>query len=650
MRYRSEIDGLRALAILPVVLFHAGFPGFSGGFVGVDVFFVISGYLITLAIAKEHADGDFSLLRFYERRARRILPALFTVLAACLPFAWLWLAPADMQDFAISLAGVVTFTTNLLAARFINYFGPSAEITPLVHFWSLAVEEQFYLFFPLFAISALRFQRATFIVVALFLGALSFAWGQNMATRGVEGVFYWSTARGWELLIGVIAALMAAPKFSDTLKSALGMLGIGLIVFAVLTLDGTAPFPSASATLAPAGAFLIIRYGQAGSLAARILSLRVFTRIGLISYSAYLWHQPILAFYRLHYGTISPHFAVLAVLLTFALAQISWAYVEQPFRQRGSQARISGRALVLMFGFASLLSLSLVATTVQTKGFNHYYLSHRIKASDAPLFAAIERSTNYDPDKHLEDDGACRFWSSSFTPEFEARFTGCAARYGKAILILGDSHGKNIHNIFSKSELFPFQISVIWHGCRPVNAAPHCQYDDAKHFAARHADQIAAILFNQSGSYLMEDSSGRVESQSMFEPDAQVRIRTEDINGISLYLDDLAAVAPTVWLGPFIEARARLSFNYQGAPPMRINPQSMHLFAKLDRVLKNFAAGQHQWRYISMVDAFALSADFLLQGDCVTYRDSDHFSLCGEDILAKKLRSEPLQWGALARP
>ena len=246
MRYRSEIDGLRALAIVPVVLFHAGFSGFSGGFVGVDVFFVISGYLITLAIVAEHADGRFSLLRFYERRASRILPALFAVLAACLPFAWLWLAPADMQDFAISVAGVVTFTTNILAARFINYFGPSAEITPLVHFWSLAVEEQFYLIFPLFALIALRFGKSAFIALAVIIGIASFVWGHSFANRGVEGVFYWSTARAWELLIGVIAALLPAAKSGATAKSAFGLLGIGLIVFSILTLDGSTPFPAAN--------------------------------------------------------------------------------------------------------------------------------------------------------------------------------------------------------------------------------------------------------------------------------------------------------------------------------------------------------------------------------------------------------------------
>lgn len=650
MRYRSEIDGLRALAIVPVVLFHAGFSGFSGGFVGVDVFFVISGYLITLAIVKEHSEGSFSLLRFYERRARRILPALFAVLAVCLPFAWFWLAPADMQDFAISVAGVVTFTTNILAARFINYFGPSAEITPLVHFWSLAVEEQFYLIFPLFALIALRFGKSAFIALALVISIASFTWGHSFANRGVEGVFYWSSARAWELLIGVIAALLPASKLGVAPKSGLGLVGIGLIIFSIFTLDGSTPFPAATATFAPIGAVLIIRYGQAGTLAARLLSLAAFTRIGLISYSAYLWHQPILAFYRLHYGPVTPSVAVVAVLVTFGLAQLSWAYVEQPFRKRGGGARPSGRAVVALFSTATLLSLALAAVTVQSKGFNQYFINHRINPFDAALLAAIERSTSYDPDKHLEDDGECRFWSPDFTAEIEARFDECASRYGKAVLILGDSHGKNIHNIFAKSGLFPFQISVIWHGCRPVDAAAHCQYEAAKTFADRHARHIAVILFNQSGSYLMEDSSGRVESASMFESDALVTIRNNEIAGISSYLDALAAYAPTVWLGPFVEARARLNFNYQGAPPMRLNPQSLNLFAKLDAHLKDLATRQDRWRYISLVDAFALQPDFLQQGDCVTYRDADHFSLCGEDILAARMKAAPKEWLSLAQP
>lgn len=152
MNYRREIDGLRALAVLPVILFHAGFETFSGGFVGVDVFFVISGYLITTIILSELEQGKFSIANFYERRARRILPALFFVLLVCIPFAWFWLLPSDMIDFSKSLVAVSVFASNIMFWRESGYFDTAAELKPLLHTWSLAVEEQYYVFFPLFLI------------------------------------------------------------------------------------------------------------------------------------------------------------------------------------------------------------------------------------------------------------------------------------------------------------------------------------------------------------------------------------------------------------------------------------------------------------------------------------------------------------------
>jgi peptidoglycan/LPS O-acetylase OafA/YrhL len=159
MIYRREIDGLRAIAVVPVILFHAGVTVFSGGYVGVDVFFVISGYLITSILIGELEQGNFSIARFYERRARRILPALFFVMLCCIPFAWMWMLPSELKDFSQSIAAVVFFASNVLFWREEGYFAPTAELKPLLHTWSLAVEEQYYLLFPVFLLLAWRFGR-----------------------------------------------------------------------------------------------------------------------------------------------------------------------------------------------------------------------------------------------------------------------------------------------------------------------------------------------------------------------------------------------------------------------------------------------------------------------------------------------------------
>ncbi|MEP6889678.1 MAG: acyltransferase, partial [Nitrospirota bacterium] len=180
MKYRREIDGLRALAVLPVILFHAGFEAFRGGFVGVDVFFVISGYLITSIILKEKQEGTFTLLGFYERRARRILPALFLVMFACMPVAWWCLLPADMKSFSQSVAAVSVFSSNIFFLHDIGYFNIEAELKPLLHTWSLAVEEQYYLLFPIFLLLTWRLGKQWTVAMLAVIAMLSLAvaqWG-----------------------------------------------------------------------------------------------------------------------------------------------------------------------------------------------------------------------------------------------------------------------------------------------------------------------------------------------------------------------------------------------------------------------------------------------------------------------------------------
>ena len=208
MQYRREIDGLRAVAVLPVILFHAGFGFWSGGFVGVDVFFVISGYLITTILIDQRERGTYSVLGFYERRARRILPALFLVLAACVPFAWMWVPPYPMEDFARSMAFAAMFISNVHFLEHGGYFALDADLRPLLHTWSLAVEEQYYLLFPLVLFALGRFRRRKFLIVFLLLSLVSLGvaeWGWRNYPR--EN-FYFTPSRLWELLAGSLCAVI----------------------------------------------------------------------------------------------------------------------------------------------------------------------------------------------------------------------------------------------------------------------------------------------------------------------------------------------------------------------------------------------------------------------------------------------------------
>jgi peptidoglycan/LPS O-acetylase OafA/YrhL len=339
MLYRREIDGLRALAVIPVVFFHAGFNTFSGGYVGVDIFFVISGYLITSIIYSEKLEGTFSLVNFYERRARRILPVLFFVLVVCLPFAWLWLLPQDLKKFSGSLAAVVLFISNHFFSNQSGYFDVAAELKPLLHTWSLSVEEQYYLFFPAFILLAWRLGTRWIFGLVFVLTLLSFGVAQLMSISKPSSAFFLLPTRAWELLIGSMTAfyLLTGKKFEGSIpKFQLGsMLGLCLIIFAIFYFDHKTPFPSFY-TLAPTvGTALIILFATPQTWVGKLLGTPFLVSIGLISYSAYLWHQPILAFSR--YESIhefSQFNLILLVLLPFLLAYFSWKFIEIPFRNK----------------------------------------------------------------------------------------------------------------------------------------------------------------------------------------------------------------------------------------------------------------------------------------------------------------------------
>ncbi len=360
MEYRREIDGLRAVAVLPVILFHAGFQTFSGGYVGVDVFFVISGYLITSIILAEKRAGTFTLINFYERRTRRILPALFVVMFACLPLAWLWLWPADMKSFSQSLTAVSGFASNILFWRTSGYFETAAELKPLLHTWSLAVEEQYYLLFPLFLILTWRLGKRWILSLLVAAAAGSLALAQLGSTYWPAATFYLLPTRGWELLIGAFVAFYLSsypkPTFSQYVSQFGGAIGLLLVAYAVFVFDKQTPFPSLYALAPTAGTALIILFATRQTLVGKLLGNQLLVGLGLISYSTYLWHHPLFAFAR-HKSFDPPGKCLLATLAVAAvvLAYFSWRFVETPFRQKN---RFSRKQIFIYGAIGSVLLAS----------------------------------------------------------------------------------------------------------------------------------------------------------------------------------------------------------------------------------------------------------------------------------------------------
>lgn len=418
-RYRPEIEGLRALAVLPVMLFHAGFDTFSGGYVGVDIFFVISGYLITTILVDDHAAGRFSILDFYERRARRILPALFVVIAVCIPFAWRWMLPVELADFGRSLVAVVLFVSNVLFWRSSGYFDLAAESKPLLHTWSLGVEEQFYVVFPLIIAFGWRFGVRRLAIGLAIIAALSLAASVWLLDRDAVASFFLLPTRAWELLAGASLALAGTARtarIAPPLRGGLAAAGMIAIFAAVFTYDETTRFPGVAALLPVAGTLLVLAFANPATLAGRLLATPPMLWVGAISYSAYLWHQPLYAFARLMLVDHPPKWLFGLLLIgALALASLSYRFIEAPFRDR---SRVSRRGIFTFALAGSLLLAGIGGGLVVAKG-----APQRFDAATLPLL---------DPGSPIE---GC--------PAVDAWLNVCRigdARSSKHVVLLGDSH------------------------------------------------------------------------------------------------------------------------------------------------------------------------------------------------------------------
>jgi peptidoglycan/LPS O-acetylase OafA/YrhL len=456
--YRPEIDGLRAVAVLAVILFHAGFRAFSGGFAGVDVFFVISGYLITSVILTELESGRFRLGYFLERRARRILPALLLTAALCVPIAWFLLPPRDMQNFAQSLVAVPLFASNILFWREGGYFEPASELKPLLHTWSLSVEEQFYLLYPALLLLVWRLSRRSIPGVLVAATLSSFMAAEIFTRVSASATFFLLPFRAWELATGSLVAVAMAQghhdRFNRSAREFGGAAGLFLITAGIIGYDSKTPFPGAPALVPVLGAALILFFTDTRTTIGKLLSIPALIRIGLASYSAYLIHHPLLVFARYKFG-LELNTAILLVICatSLGLAIASWRYVELPFRKPGNVSRSKFIALSVTSS-AILIGIGLLGH--KTDG----HLFQRL----SPDRAAVVRSAAVSPMR-----AECHTGGSDYRPVKNA----CLLSEGKwKIATFGDSH--TVELAYSLSQrLRPKNVGLIqlsFSNCNPAES------------------------------------------------------------------------------------------------------------------------------------------------------------------------------------
>ena len=414
MQYRKEIDGLRAIAVLPVIFFHANLFGITGGYVGVDIFFVISGYLITSILIEEIERNQFSILNFYERRARRILPALTAVLLFTTIAAFILMPAHLLKAYSQSLVSVATFSSNVFFYLTSGYFATASEQKPLLHTWSLAVEEQYYIFFPVL-LSMFWFVGKKRLALFIFaLSIVSLAFSQYLSFKqAVDANFYLIFSRAWELFAGSLIAITGIQRVSiaNRVRDIFGSIGLALIVYSIVFFDRQTPFPSVYTLVPVVGACLIIIFCDSTTAIGRFLSNKLFVGVGLISYSLYLWHQPILAFLRMKtIGEPTHEVFIFAVALAFVLSILSYKYIEAPFRNK----KIITRKGTFQFSAASIvLFFALGVSGHIFKGYEaRFDAGNSLNASH---FSPKRDSCHTGGENYLKPEKACTYFGKDVT-------------------------------------------------------------------------------------------------------------------------------------------------------------------------------------------------------------------------------------------
>ena len=618
--YRSDIDGLRAIAILSVVGYHIGIPGTGGGYVGVDIFFVISGYLITSIISREIDNGNFSLIRFYERRVRRILPALAVVLIATLIWGWFSLLPAEFADFSKSLLTAIVSCSNIFFSQQSGYFDGPRDMKPLLHTWSLGVEEQFYVVLPLILIVIYRSWRNRRKVWIASIAFVSFAISAVGVVYFPIGAFFRLESRAWELMCGSLLAIGMFPIIRGTvgrnLASASGLL---MILIAIAKYDDFTPFPGIAALLPCAGCMLVISAGQSGaSIVRRILSLPQVAFVGLISYSLYLWHWPILVYARIHplswMSVGRPYSRVILLFDMFMIAILSWRFVEMPFRS-GAHAP-SRRPLfvtaALTYGALATFSLAVIGARGAPARFT----------PEAARIASFEAEGG---DRLAEREGTCLVGGpNSSGINVKDCLTEDASRPN--FLLFGDSHAA--HLWYGLSRQFP-ELNIMQATaatCKPLiqvkKAEPYCQnlrdMIFAKYLASHHVDGV--IL---SGAWTPSDMAPLAGTLDLFQK-----------LGAKVYL-----------VGPnpgYDESLPRLLVQSVMMRDASIPERHLaHGAWTLDRTMRRLADQKQLSGYISLVTAMCPNDKCIEYAEPLipTESDANHFTAGGSLVIAKNIRA-----------
>lgn len=651
VKYRADIDGLRAVAILSVLAFHIWPWRVSGGFIGVDIFFVISGYLISSILFAEIASNRFSVLAFYERRIRRILPALFAMLIVFSAVISFFLLPNELIDYAKSVIWATTSSSNFFFWRHSGYFeAPMSK--PLLHTWSLAVEEQFYLTFPIFLLLARRFFPRFLKQAVVLLFFVSLAASIVAVRYNANTAFYMPYTRAWELLLGTIVSLRFFPRLPQAwLRNAVTLLGAGMIAYSMLRYRPETPFPGFAALLPCVGSAMIIGAGESGrTLAGRALSWKPVVFIGLISYSLYLWHWPVIILNDLGVS-VSLNEALsgnpLAVwlmrssrLTEFAismfLAILSWRFVERPFRSSSSR-RIERQPL---FAFSAAVMVALVALSgmvISANGFPSRFPSRAVQVAAFRL----------PPDSMIGQLGDCVITERNQTTVFEEGQCLRIDPSKETYLLLGDSHAYSLWNGLKAS--LPNSnvlLAAAW-GC---SASLH------RDAYREHVGEVSRVC-GEMMNFVFEKYLSEHTIQALL---VSYRWKSKDLDGLaSVVTWGKVHGIRVVLFGPVAEYDAPLprllAYSIAWNKPKLAQQHLAPYSAVMDSQMRNLA--EHMWHvdYVSLFQATCESDGCLEYADdkneIPLLQDADHLTQEGSKFLVRRLAEfGELNWSQYKSP
>ena len=618
MKYRADIDGLRALAVLPVLFYHVGIPGFAGGFVGVDIFFVISGYLICGMIDGDIRNGSFSIGNFYKRRILRILPALFVMFLVTSILAYIYCLPVELEDYSKSLASAVGSISNVYFAGTAGYFDAPAETKPLLHTWSLGVEEQFYLIAPLLMLFSYRFlpkrARLLFAVVAV----VSFTAALAISYRNTTFAFYLTPFRAWELALGALLSIkfIPAPE-TEFWKNACGASGMLLLLGAIFLGSRSAPLLLMT-FLASIGATLVIASSERGiSRVGRILSLRPLVFVGLISYSLYLWHWPLIVFQRTDALFSSDSSSIVTKLTLIAasigIAILSWKFVEIPFR---SKAKDTPRAVVFGVASTTMISVAALCGVVLIVSGAPFRFPQRV--------VEIGSYLAYDPSAAFRA-GHCYLANNRQQIDVQTCMKPDPTRPN--YLLVGDSHAA--HLWFGLSSALP-EVNIMQATasmCRPAVATTSL-------LDTRACPKLMKFVFDD---FLVNNKVDKILLSASW--------KDEDFADLSTTLEMLKARgSEVIVLGPIVE--------YDGALPRLLADEILHNSPTIANVMRTPGIRERDLAmsrivtdkgatYVSVYDSVCHNdrCDEFAQGDIPLQFDAGHLTAQGSVEVARKLRS-----------